>query len=489
MCLKNTNKKARINLAYINIEISNIFKSDKTLNINNIIEKKITKAEKFTQRADDILTHRVLGMPIFFIVITLVYFLSISLGGWLGQYVSNWFISIGKSLSTFLISRAVPEWINGLACDAILGGAGTVFSFLPQILILFALLAVIEESGYASRVAFIFDRFFRTFGLSGKSLMPMIVSCGCTVTGLMATRTIESKSERRMTVFLCPFMPCGAKTVVFGWFSSVIFGGNALVASSMYFLSIFSVAFFGRLLKKLKVFSAEESPFILEIPTLRLPTIKDVFFVLWEKVKEFTVKAGMIVFLVSVVLWALQNLGPCGYVYGNVEKSFLFIIGNVFKYLFYPLGFGNWQASVAVLSGVLAKEAVIETLGIVSRDASGLFYNGWSAYAFTAFVLLSPPCIASIGAAAKELGSKKWLFFMIVFQFLAGYTVAIAINLIGIFIERATGLLLSLIIVIIVILLSVHFIKRLKTRACKNCALCVGGKKVCRKNKNQCTTE
>ena len=456
-------------------------------NLKDIIQQKETKAQRLTERIDNLLTHPIWGVPIFFLVITLVYYLSITLGGGLGSYVSNLFNETGGVISRFLKVHAVPEWIEGLTCNAILGGAGTVFSFLPQILILFALMAVIEESGYASRIAFIFHRFFRCLGLNGKSLMPLIVSCGCTVTGLMATRTIESKSERRMTIFLCPFMPCGAKMVVFGWFSSIVFGGNALIASSMYFLSIFSVAFFGRLLKRLKVFSLDESLFILEIPCLRFPTVKDVFFVLWEKVKEFIVKAGMIVFLVSVILWALQNLGATGYVYGNVENSFLYSIGNVLKYVFYPLGFGNWQASVAVVSGLLAKEAVVETLCVVSQDANSIFSSGWSAYAFMVFVLLSPPCIASISSASKELGSKKWLIFMILFQFVAGYAVAFIINLIGILIECATGLILSLIIVIIITLISVGFIKRLNLSGCKHCGLC-GRKRKCR-NQNQCMIE
>jgi ferrous iron transport protein B len=347
-------------------------------------------------------------------------------------------------------------------------------------------MAMLELSGYMSRVAFVLDGFFRAFGLSGKSLIPMIVSCGCTVTGLMATRTIEDKSERRMTVFLTPFMPCGAKTAVFGWFSYEFFGGSALIAASMYFLALFSVGVFGFILKRFKAFRSSNGAFILEMPILRAPRIKDVLLILWEKVKDFVLKAGSIVFLVSVALWLLMNFGFNGYNAGNVEQSFLCFIGNAIKFIFYPLGFGNWQASVSVLSGIFAKEAVVETLRQVTENPETLFYNGFSVYAFMTFVLLSPPCMASIATAKGELVSKKWLLGMLFFQFTAGYAIALSVNIIGFIISSATGLIfLSITVIILTTILAITLIK--VKGGCAGCAKCLNGERKCHENKKRST--
>lgn len=446
--------------------------------VSAILLKKTTVAERFTQRADDVLTHKIWGIPIFIAIITTVYFLSSKLGGLLGGYVSVFFLDFASNTSQSMAVIGIQEWAIDLVCNAVFKGLGGVLFFLPQILILFTLLTVLEESGYASRVAFIFDRLFRSFGLGGKSLIPLMVSCGCTVTGVMATRTIESEGEKRMTLFLAPFMPCGAKMAVFAWFSELFFCGNALISTSLYFVGIIVAAICGAILKRFKAFGGNGT-FILEIPTLRLPSIKDILCVLWEKVKDFTAKAGTVILAVSVVLWALQNVGIYGYTNGEVERSFLYVIGNSLKYVFYPLGFGNWQATVAVFSGVLAKEAVIETLEITCVDVSTLFYNSWSAYGFMAFVLLSPPCIASIAAAKRELKSFKWLALMLLFHTLVAYLVTFLINLIGFLIECVGGLLLSIIIVIMIIVLSFTAIKTLLTMRCKNCVVCKKGDKKC----------
>ncbi len=457
-------------------------------NLKGVIDKKTTTQEKLTLLLDKVFLHKIWGIPIFLCVMTAVYFLSINIGGLFGAIISSAFKTAANEIRFFLLGYAVPDWLISLVCDAIISGLSTLTSFFPQILVLFALMAMIEQSGYAARIAFILDRFFSTFGLSGKSIIPMTVACGCTVTGLMATRTIESKGERRMTVFLLPFMPCGARTAVFGWFASVFFDGNALVAASMYFIAIIAAAIFGRLLKGFKYFQTESGGFFLEMPLLSLPRLKDVFLVLLEKVKEFVTKAGAIVFLVSVILWVLQNVGFYGYTNGRVENSFLYGIGNVLKYLFYPLGFGNWQASVAAVSGILAKEAAVETLHLVSVDPTSLFYNKFSVYGFMVFVLLSPPCMASIVAAAKELGSKKATAYMLLFQFISGYVAAFIINLFGLLFESINGLILSFFIVIIILTLCVVYIKRLKKFSCKNCAKCVKGEKSCRINQNRSTT-
>ncbi|MBR2499053.1 MAG: ferrous iron transporter B [Clostridia bacterium] len=486
---RKTSQKPQILGYNANLLISNKLKRFDFIEsiIDKVIQKKTTKTEKRTQRIDKILLNKYLSIPIFFMVMTAVYFLSMKVGGFFGGYIEQLFEWLSKRADLLLNGMGASEWITSLICDAIIKTLGGVCSFLPQILILFMLMALIEESGYASRVAFIFDRIFRTFGLSGKSLLPLIVSCGCTVTGLMATRTIENTNERRMTVFLAPFMPCGAKTAVFAWFSSTFFGGNALVATSMYFLGIICACVFGLILKGFKIFRSDASGFLLEIPLLRVPPIKNVVAVMWEKVKEFTTKAALIVFSVTVFLWLLKSVGPSGYVGEKVEKSFLFILGNILKYAFYPLGCSSWQTSVALISGTFAKEAVVESLNLLSTDVHALFNSTYSAYAFMAFILLSPPCVASLATAKRELGNLKIFAFMLIFQTLSAYIVAIIINTVGTLIYGGFGLILSVIIAIIIVLAVIKSIKRLNKNGCKLCGYCKKGEK-CNKKVKRFTT-
>lgn len=435
--------------------------------VKKCITRKITAAQKFTVKADNILTHKYLGIPVFFIVITFVYFLSFNVGGIFSGMIGVFFDRFSINTQFAMLSANAPEWLSSLV-GAVINGVGSVMKFLPQILVLFFMLALLEESGYMSRVAFNLDRLFRFFGLGGKSVIPLVLSCGCTVTGLMATRTIENESERVSTVILAPFMPCGAKTAVFGWFSYAFFGGSALIAASLFFLGILAVCVFGR---ALMLFGGvgDDSGFLLEMPTYRLPSFKSVFFVLWEKVKDFCVKAGTVVFTMSVILWLLTNFGIHGYTSGNAENGFIYYIGNVLKYFFYPLGFGNWQSAVAILSGLLAKEAVIETLGALCGNVEVLFRNGFSVYAFMSFVLLSPPCVASIMQAKRELKSGKTLAFMLVFETLSAYIVALVINIVGFFTEGVSRLLFLAIVVIIITLLIMSLKRLFCARSCGGC--------------------
>lgn len=453
-----------------------------------VLIKKPLRLEKTTLKLDKILMHKNFGLPIFFIVMTIIYFLTMKVGGFFGVFISSFFEKLSYNTQICLNQLGVTEFIVSLVCDAVINSLGGILSFLPQILILFALIAVIEESGYASRVAFLFDRFFRFFGLSGKSLLPMIVSCGCTVTGLMSTRIIEGESERKMTIFLSPFMPCGAKTAVFAYFSARLFNGNPLIATSMYFLSMLCVGVFGFILKKLKTFKCGIGEFLLEMPYLRVPAIKDVFSVLKEKVKEFMTRAGLIVFAVSVFLWLLKSVGVSGYVGDNVEQSFLFYLGDILKYLFYPLGFFNWQTAVSIISGTFAKEAVVESLSLLSDDVSVLFNNRFSVYAFMAFILLSPPCVASLATAREELKSNKLFFMMMIFQIITAYIVAFIINFIGFLFDVSGGLLLSIIIGIIILSSLIFAIKRLKNYKCNLCAHSCGGGRKCQTKVKRYTT-
>ncbi len=452
--------------------------------LNGTIKKKKNNENSISDKIDKVILNKYLALPIFFTVMTVIYFLSIRIGGRIGEFVSEWFEGSAHKISLVLEYKGVPEWIISLLCGAVIKGIGHILAFLPQILVLFTLLSIMEESGYSARVAFIIDGVLKRIGLSGKSFIPMMLGCGCSVTGIMASRTVEGENEKRMTVFLTPFMPCGVKTAVFGWFSSVFFGGSAILATCMYFLGIMAVVVVGRILKSTKRFSVANAPFIMEIPKLRVPRIKEIFFVLYEKTKEFTVKAGLIIFILSVILWFLRSFGLKGYVGNAVENSFLYFIGNGIKYIFYPLGFKDWQASVALISGVMAKEAVVETFQLLNVDMSAVFLTPYSVYSFCAFVLLSPPCLATLTTAYRELKSAKWTIAMILMQFFTGYSVALIINLLGLLKERANGLILSLIIVIILLTLLILSIKKLRKCKCvSGCKGCKGGKSCLAKEK------
>lgn len=425
-----------------------------------ICDKKQTKSQRFTQKADGILMHKIFGLPIFVAVIICVYAFSIKAGGFLGKFIDEFFDYLSVKVFESLVSVGAHVGIVGLVSQAIIKGVGSVVAFLPQILVLFFCLCILEESGYMARAGFVTDRIFRSSGLCGKSAIPLIVSCGCTVTGLMSARTIEDEKIRENTLYIAPFMPCGAKTAVFGWFASVFFGGNVLIAVSTYFLSIAVCGVSGMILAKFN--GGKNGIFVMEIPTLRFPSIKNVFFVLLLKTKEFLIKAGTVVFSISVLLWALKSFGVNGYVGDNVENSFLFLLGNAVKWFFYPLGFGTWQASVAVLSGTLAKEAIIETLTVTATE-SQFFENGYQAYSFMAFVLLAPPCVAAQITALRELKSVKKFFFGVFFQISVAYSVSLTINTVGILILSKTGLILLLVLgIIISVILVLKFKKSRK---------------------------
>ena len=452
--------------------------------IKSVIKRQISVENTVSDKIDKVLLGKFTGLPLFALIMVVVYFVAIGLGGKLGGYVGGFFDNLSNDVGNYFIVNDLPEWIRSLLCNAVISGVGTVASFLPQILILFTLLTILEESGYAARIAFLTDRIFRTFGLGGKSFIPLMLGCGCTVTGVMATRTESNENERILSIFLTPFMPCGAKMVVFGWFASVFFNGSAIIATSMYFLSLLCVGIFGRILSGVSAFKRAEGGFIVEIPPLRSPHLKDVCSALKEKVKDFIFKAGLIVFVVSVILWALNNLGLNGYTNGNPKQSFLYYIGNALKYLLYPLGVNSWEGAVAVLSGAFAKESVVETLELLGVDIASVFSSGFTVYAFCSFILLSPPCIAALAVAKRELKNDKLFLYMLAFQFSAGYLVGAIINLLGILSSSRLGLLLSLITVIILLISLVGAVKTLKRRkGCENCAACKVGEKACREKR------
>lgn len=446
-------------------------------NIDSIITRKQTKSEKITEKLDGVFTDNIIGIPIFAVIITLIYYISITLGGLIGEKIAeagnNFCITTGSNL----LKINCPEVLNSLIVNGVFAGVITVFSILPQILVLFVFLTVLEESGYMSRVAFLLDGLMRKIGLGGKSIIPLVLSCGCSVSGVMASRTIEDINERRLTIILSPFMPCGAKMAVFGWMASVFFNGNPFVATSMYFLGVFSVAFWGVVLKK-RLIKSQGSNFILEMPTLRLPLIKTILRVVYEKFKDFSVKAGTVIFAVSILMWVLTNFGLTGYVGSDIENSLLANIGNVIKYVFYPLGFKSWKSSVALITGLLAKEAVVETITLLSINVAELFSSKNTVYAYMSFVLLMPPCVATLGTIKQELNNKKWFAFLICFEFFVAYFTAFIINYCGKIID-SFGCLIFVILVVIMFIV----IRIIREAQKQKCSACKG--KVCKKNCNK----
>lgn len=453
--------------------------------VGSFVTPKKTSAKNFTEKADKILLHPFFGPIILIAVITLLYFFTVKIGGFFGGAINKGIKSFSLCTAGSLKKINAPEWFISLFTEAVIGGVGTVLSFLPQALILFGLLTVIEESGYSPRAAFLTDALLSGFGLGGKSVIPLMLSCGCTVNGITAARTL-SDGQKRATVFLSPFMPCGAKLAVFGWLGGTLFGGSPWVAVFAYFLGAFSVCFFGKILFKFKAFKGKSELTVIEVPILRKPSVKDVLLSMYEKTKDFCVKAGGVIFLAAVALWLLKSFGFCGYVYGEKEKSFLYLIGNAVRYVFIPLGFGSWEVSVSVISGLIAREAVIETLVFVSDCPATLFSGVYSAYAFAAFVLLSPPCIAALAAARAELKSKKLFAFMIVFQTLSAYVTAFAINSIGLILNSGIGLIFTIVSVIIIIAVCVLSFNHSIKNGCKGCDRCGGLR--CRKKSSRNTT-
>ena len=447
--------------------------------VDGIITNKITKAEKTTSLLDNFFMSKVTGIPILLIILFCIYYLSNKIGNVVGENILNFFNMFSKTTEKNLASLNFPKWFIDLFCKSIFNGLGNVLSFVPNILVLFFFMGIIEESGYATRITYLFDRLFKTIGLGGKSVITLILSCGCTVTGLMSTRTLMSEKERKMTIFLAPFMPCGAKTAVFAWFSYVFFNGNALISVLMYLISIIALFVFGFVLNKLFKSNWEDLPFVMELPTLRIPSVKSVLVLLWEKSKDFLVKTGSIILAVNVLLWFLINFGFNGYNNSNFQNSFLFYIGSCFKFIFAPLGFGNWQATVAILSGIFAKESVAQSLMYISSDLSFVFASRCSVLAFMTFVLLSPPCLASILVAKRELSSLKEIVIMLLFQFVCAYLMALFIKFLELVISLNFILILSSISAIIILILSIKYLSEIAK--CSQCKKYCSGGFLCRK--------
>ncbi len=358
-----------------------------------------------------------------------------------------WADGLPVIIGNFLESVNCAEWLQSLILDGIIAGVGAVLGFLPQMLTLFLFLAFLESCGYMSRIAFVMDRIFRKFGLSGKSFIPMLVGTGCGVPGVMASRTIENVRDRRMTIMTTTFIPCSAKLPVIAFIAGSFFGRSGLVATSAYFLGVMSIVVSGIMLKKTKMFAGDPAPFVMELPAYHMPTVSNILRSVWERGSSFVKKAGTIILLATIFVWFTQSYGFVDGTFGAVEQdqSLLAVFGNAVKGIFVPLGFGDWRASVAVITGLIAKENIVSTMGIL-YGAGEVAENGWQAYtsffnafggnaiagySFLAFNLLCAPCFAAIGAIRREMNNSKWTWFAILYQCGWAYVVSFIIYQIG----------------------------------------------------------
>lgn len=429
--------------------------------IQKIVSTTVQKGkEKLTtsDKIDRIVTNRFLGIPIFMLVMWVVYYVSVTT---VGTFVTDWtndvfVVAIQDAATSALSAIGAGDMVMGLVVDGIIGGLGAVLGFVPQMAILFLFLSILEDCGYMVRIAFVMDRVFRHFGLSGKSFIPLLISSGCGIPGIMASKTIEQDNDRRLTIMTATFIPCGAKLPVIALMGGVISGEvagyqeSSFIAPLMYFIGIVAVLVAAIILKKTKPFSGKPAPFVMELPQYHIPQAKTVLLHVWERLKGFIIKAGTILFLACVVMWFLGGFGFVDGSFGMVEDSadsLMAMIGGVIAPLFAPLGFGEWQPVAASISGFTAKEAIVSTMGVlanVSGDtedavnvAAGVaswFPSSIAAFTFLMFNLLDSPCLAAIATMAQQMQSRKWFWFAILFQNIFAYIVCLCVYQIGSFV-------------------------------------------------------
>ena len=429
--------------------------------IQKIVNTTVKKAkDKLTvsDKIDRIVTNRILGIPIFVAVMWLVYYVSVTT---VGTFVTDWtndvfVVAVQDFFTNILTSIGAGDLVMGLVVDGIIGGLGAVLGFVPQMAILFLFLSILEDCGYMVRIAFVMDRVFRHFGLSGKSFIPLLISSGCGIPGIMASKTIEQDNDRRLTIMTATFIPCGAKLPVIALMGGVIAGETAgyaessFIAPLMYFIGIVAVLVAAIILKKTKPFSGKPAPFVMELPQYHIPQVKTVLLHVWERLKGFIIKAGTILFLACVVMWFLGGFGFTDGGFGMVEDSadsLMAAIGGVIAPIFAPLGFGEWQPVAASISGFTAKEAIVSTMGVLANVAgdtedavnvaagvASWFPTGIAAFSFLMFNLLDSPCLAAIATMAKEMNDRKWFWFAILFQNIFAYIVCLCFYQIGSFV-------------------------------------------------------
>lgn len=434
-----------------------------------------------SDKIDRIITNRWLALPIFAIIMYTVYYISVStVGTWAtdwandGVFGDGWSLfgmaipSIPSLIEGLLISLGTAEWLNGLILDGIVAGVGSVLGFVPQMLVLFFFLAILESCGYMARVAFIMDRIFRKFGLSGKSFIPMLIGTGCGVPGIMASRTIENDRDRKMTIMTTTFIPCGAKLPIIALIAGALFNGASWVAPVAYFIGIGAIVTSGIILKKTKLFAGEPAPFVMELPAYHMPTFLNVLRSMWERGWSFIKKAGTIIMISTILIWFTSYFG---FIDGKfmmledtqLDQSILASVGNAIAWLFTPLDWGDWKAAVAAITGLVAKENVVGTFGILYGFTEvaengveiwgtlALSYTQIAAFSFLIFNLLCAPCFAAIGAIKREMNNGKWTAFAIIYQTVFAYLIAFCIYQIGNAVITKTFTIATIIAIIVII--------------------------------------
>lgn len=466
-------------------DAESIITNERYIYISSIIKGCYKKKNKggltVSDKIDKIVTNRFLALPIFAVVMFIVYYVSVTtVGGWVTDWTNDGLFgeeswSIPTLLGNLLEKVNCAEWLSGLILDGIVGGVGAVLGFVPQMLVLFIFLGFLEACGYMARVAFVMDRIFRKFGLSGKSFIPMLIGTGCGIPGIMASRTIENERDRRMTITTTTFIPCGAKLPIIGLIAGALFDNSGLIAASAYFVGIAAIIISGIMLKKTKIFAGDPAPFVMELPAYHLPTVGNVLRSMWERGWSFIKKAGTVILLSAIVLWFLQSFGwENGFgMVEDLDNSVLAKIGKGFAWIFAPLGWGEWKAAVATVTGLIAKENVVTTFGQLFHFAGeelsengdeiwnevSTYFTALSAYSFLVFNLLCAPCFAAMGAIKREMNSAKWTLFAIGYQCVFAYAVSLIIYQVGsIFTGNVNvfGLIVALILIAFIIYMLVR---------------------------------
>ena len=436
-----------------------------------------------SDKIDRIVTNRILGLPIFIITMFIVYYVSVTtVGTMMTDWTNDSFVGgIQGIVGDFLSGVGVTDWLVSLVVDGVIGGLGAVLGFVPQMAILFLFLSILEDCGYMVRIAFVMDRVFRHFGLSGKSFIPLLISSGCGIPGIMASKTIEADNDRRLTIMTATFIPCGAKLPVIALMGGIMtayvtgdYVAAGFITPLMYFIGVVAVLVSAIILKKTKPFSGKPAPFVMELPQYHIPSAKTVLLHVWERLKGFIIKAGTILFLATVIMWVLSSIGTTGSGIGFVEDSndsIMAILGGILAPIFAPLGFGKWQPVAASISGFSAKESIVSTMGVLANVAGddaedtmivGAAIKAWfpsavAAFSFLLFNLLDSPCLAAISTMAHEMQSRKWFWFAILFQNIFAYVVTLCVYQIGLVVTGAgsfgIGTIVALILVAIILFL------------------------------------
>ncbi len=454
-------------------DAESIITNERYVYIENILrgcyKKKHAGRLSTSDKIDRIVTNRVLALPIFVIAMLLVYTLSIgTIGDWTVGFMNDTLFGewIVPAVTSGLESIGCAAWLVSLIADGIVGGVGAVLGFVPQMVILFFLLSILEDCGYMARVAFIMDRLFRKFGLSGKSFIPMLVATGCGVPGIMASRTIEQDRDRKMTIMTTGFIPCGAKMPIVGLVAGALFGGSAIVGTSAYFIGVGAVIVSGLILKKTRPFRGDPAPFVMELPQYHLPVASNVLRATWERGWSFIKRAGTVILAASVIIWVLNSLsfeGGFHFINGGDEDSILNVIGSAIAVIFKPLGFGQWESAVATVLGLVAKEEVVGVFGTLGDNAESAFSEilggKLAGFSFMIFNLLCAPCFAAMGAIKREMNNWKWSAFTIGYMCVFAYAISLMVYQLGQFIAYGTfgvGTVFAIIVLAVMLFLIVR---------------------------------